>query len=112
MGKHFLRLRLGHVDAVARGQVLLIEVAVALSGLGKDRNDMPQYIGNDAVTRRMKARDFDLLLTRAPVPHEGMSIARGGACAEIDVIDPLARGLRLGGGCRGAAILRARRLNL
>ena len=37
----------------------------------------------------MKARDFDLPLARAPVPHEGMSIARGGACAEIDEQTPL-----------------------
>src|SRR5262249_58990261 len=84
-----------------------------LTGFGRDRQNVSDDIGNDALGGRMKAGDFDLLLVGASIPHESVAVAGGGPCPEIDVVDGLAVRLRLGAGWRrGRLVLRVGDLNL
>src|SRR5262249_18741394 len=91
---------------------VLVKVAVALARFGRDRQNVPEKVGNDALGRRMKARDFNLFLVGSSVPDEGMAVAGGGPRAEVDVIDCSARRLRVGASRPGGGVLRTGRLKL
>src|SRR5262245_33486143 len=110
IGEYPLSLGFAHVDAIARRHVFLVEVAVALAGLGRDRNEVPKDVRNDALARRVEACDFDLFLIGASVPHEGMAVAGGRPGTKVDVVDSPGRRLWLDAGLLG--VLRTGRLNL
>src|SRR5512141_2182414 len=72
------------------GQVFRIKIAIACPGLGRH----PRHITDDisqGVSRRGKARDFNLSLACLAVPDESMAPARRRPGSEVDVIRALRR---------------------
>src|SRR5918993_5889307 len=90
MGQNALVLRLGQLDAVARRGVLVLEIAVARSGLGRHEGDVADGPELGAVALWVKPRDLlgrDLAARVEPAEHhEGVAVAEGVAGAELDVI--------------------------
>src|SRR5262245_5352631 len=95
VGKDRLGLGFGHHDAVAGGQICLVEIAIALAGLGRHREDLPDDVGNRAVRGWMQACNFDLLAVHAPEPDKRMAVGGRGPGSEVDVIDRFPTGILL-----------------
>src|SRR6516165_3303650 len=83
-----LCIRLVQVNPVTRGQVLRIEIAVTCPGLGRHPHHIAKYI-IQAVSRRGKARDFNLPFACPPIPDESVSPTRRRSGPEIDVVRAL-----------------------
>jgi len=72
------------------GQVLRIKIAIACPGLGRHPRQMTDYI-SQGISRRGKARDFNLSLACLPVPDESVAPARRRSGSEINVVRALRR---------------------
>jgi hypothetical protein len=59
LSEHLPRLGFGHTDAIGDGQVLFVKVAIALSGLGRNRNYLTEVVRHDAVVGVVKPGNLD-----------------------------------------------------
>src|ERR1700733_14609137 len=72
------------------GQVFRIKIAIACPGLGRHPRQITDDI-SQGISRRGKARDFDLSLARLPVPDESVAPACRRSGSEINVVRALRR---------------------
>src|SRR5581483_7449343 len=100
IGEYALGVGFVQIDAIARGQIIRVEIAVARASLRRHPGEIAEHVG-PGVTGRRQAGDLDRALAGLAVPDEGVAPARRRPRAEVDVVgtflgprDQAPRGLR------------------
>src|SRR5215475_2062819 len=92
VGERLFGIGFAQIHTIMRGDILLVEVAVAGAGFRRHGHNVTYDVRNRAIAGRMETSDFDHGVIRAPVPHKGVTVACRGARPEIDVVSPLSLG--------------------
>jgi hypothetical protein len=90
-----------HQHPIACGQIFLMQIAIARPSFRRNRNNMPEDEGDDAIGSGMQTRDFNLVLICPPAPRKRVAIACGSPRPKIHEVH---RFLDVLGSCIGRSL--------